>query len=61
MNDEIVSYLESVDFRGHENVDTHLPRYARSPGTVAHTVEYLTDNDFVHGEVVNVNGGMQFR
>lgn len=61
MNDEILAYLESVEFRGHENVDTHLPQYACEPETVAHTVEYLLENDYVQGEVVNVNGGMQFR
>lgn len=61
MNDEIVEYLEAIEFRGHENVDTHLPEYACDPETVAHTVEYLLDNDYVQGEVVNVNGGMQFR
>jgi len=61
MNDEILAYLESVDFRGHENVDTHLPQYACEPETVAHTVEYLLENDYVQGEVLNVNGGMQFR
>jgi 3-oxoacyl-[acyl-carrier protein] reductase len=61
MNDDIVAYLESVDFRGHENVDTHLPNYACNPEAVAHTVEYVLENEFVQGEVVNVNGGMQFR
>ena len=61
MNDEILEYLESVGFRGHENVDTHLPQYACEPDTVAHTVEYLLENDYVQGEVLNVNGGMQFR
>lgn len=61
LNDDIVSYLESVDFRGHENVDTHLPTYACDPDQVAHTVEYVLENDFLQGEVVNVNGGMQFR
>jgi len=61
MNDDILAYLESVDFRGHENVDTHLPEYACQPDDVAHTVEYLLDNDYVQGEVVNVNGGMQFQ
>jgi 3-oxoacyl-[acyl-carrier protein] reductase len=61
MNDDILEYLERVDFRGHENVDTHLPQYACQPETVAHTVEYLLDNDYIQGEVVNVNGGMQFR
>lgn len=60
MNDEIVAYLESIDFRGHEDVDTHLPQYACAPETVAHTVEYLLTNDYVQGEVVEVNGGMQF-
>lgn len=61
MNDDILDYLEAVDFRGHENVDTHLPEYACDPETVAHTVAYLLENDYVQGEVVNVNGGMQFR
>lgn len=61
LNDEIVTYLEDVDFRGHENVDTHLPTYACDPDEIAGTVEYLLENDFVHGEIVNVNGGMQFR
>jgi len=61
MNDEILEYLEAVEFRGHEDLDTHLPEYACEPETVAHTVEYLLDNDYVQGEVLNVNGGMQFR
>jgi 3-oxoacyl-[acyl-carrier protein] reductase len=61
MNDEILEYPESVGFRGHENVDTRLPQYACEPETVAHTVEYLLENDYVQGEVLNVNGGMQFR
>lgn len=61
LNDEIVSYLESVDFRGHENVDTHLPTYACNPEDIAHTVEYVLENDFLQGEIVSVNGGMQFR
>jgi len=60
MNDDIVEYLESVEFRGHENVDTHLPEYACSPAEVADSVAYLLDNGYVQGEVLNVNGGMQF-
>jgi 3-oxoacyl-[acyl-carrier protein] reductase len=59
MNDDILEYLESVDFRGHENVDTHLPEYACEPETVAHTIEYLLENDYIQGEIVDVNGGMQ--
>jgi 3-oxoacyl-[acyl-carrier protein] reductase len=61
MNDVILEYLEDIEFRGHEDLDTHLPEYACEPETVAHTVEYLLDNDYVQGEIVNVNGGMQFR
>jgi 3-oxoacyl-[acyl-carrier protein] reductase len=61
MNDDILAYLEAVDFRGHENVDTHLPEYACAPETVAHTVEYVLENDYIQGEIVNVNGGMQFQ
>jgi len=61
MNGEILEYLEAVEFRGHENVDTHLPEYACQPADVAHSVAYLLENDYVQGEVVNVNGGMQFR
>lgn len=61
LNDKIVSYLESVDFQGHENIDTHLPTYACNPEDIAHTVEYVLENDFLQGEIVNVNGGMQFR
>ena len=61
LNGSILEYLESVEFRGHENVDTHLPEYACQPEDVAHTVSYLLENDYVQGEVVNVNGGMQFR
>jgi 3-oxoacyl-[acyl-carrier protein] reductase len=60
MNDDIVEYLESVEFRGHENVDTHLPEYACDPAEVADSVAYLLDNGYVQGEVLNVNGGMQF-
>lgn len=61
LNDEIVDHLEDVDFRGHENVDTHLPEYACDPVEIAKTVEYILDSEFVQGEVVNVNGGMQFQ
>lgn len=60
MNDDIVEYLESIDFRGHENVDTHLPEYACAPEEVAGSVEYLLENGYVQGEVLKVNGGMQF-
>jgi len=61
MNDEILAYLEAIEFRGHGNLDTHLPAYACEPETVAHTVRYLLENPYVQGEVVNVNGGMQLR
>ena len=61
LNDEILEYLQAIDFRGHENVDTHLPEYACQPADVAHTVTYLLENDYVQGEIVNVNGGMQFQ
>ena len=61
MNDVILAYLESTEFRGHENLDTHLPEYACEPAAVAHTVAYLLENDYVQGEIVNVNGGIQFR
>lgn len=58
MNDEILAYLESIDFRGHENVDTHLPEYACEPSDVADSVRYLLDNEYVHGTVLDVDGGM---
>jgi len=58
MNDEILAYLESIEFRGHENVDTHLPAYACEPADVADSVAYLLDNEYVHGEVLDVDGGM---
>lgn len=61
MNSTIVEYLESVDFRGHENIDTHLPEYACQPEDVAHTVTYLLENNYIQGEIINVNGGMQFQ
>jgi 3-oxoacyl-[acyl-carrier protein] reductase len=61
MNDGIVAYLEEIDFRGYENIDTHLPTYACDPAEIAGTVEYLLENEFIHGEIVSVNGGMQFR
>ena len=61
MNSAIVEYLESVDFRGHENIDTHLPEYACQPEDVAHTVNYLLENNYIQGEIINVNGGMQFQ
>jgi len=61
MNSTIVEYLESVDFRGHENIDTHLPEYACQPEDVAHTVKYLLENNYIQGEIINVNGGMQFQ
>lgn len=58
MNDEILAYLESIEFRGHENVDTHLPEYACEPSVVAGSVAYLLGNEYVHGEVLEVDGGM---
>lgn len=61
MNDEIVEFLEHEEFHGHENIDTLLPEYACSPEDVAHTVEYLLENEFVQGEIVSVNGGMGLR
>lgn len=61
LNDHIVTYLQEQEFHGHENVDTHLPTYACDPTEIAGTVEYLLDNEFIHGEILNVNGGMQFR
>lgn len=61
MNDAILDYLETIEFRGHENVDTHLPEYACQPEDVAHTVAYLLKNEYVQGEIVNVNGGMQLQ
>ncbi len=61
MNNDILAYLESVDFRGHEKIDTHLPEYACDPAAVADSIEYLLANSYVQGEVLAVNGGMQFR
>ena len=58
LNDVILEHLEAIEFRGHENVDTHLPEYACEPGDVADTVRYLIDNNHVHGEVLEVDGGM---
>ena len=59
LNDLILEHLEAIDFRGHENVDTHLPEYACEPADVADSVRYLIDNEHVHGEVLEVDGGMQ--
>lgn len=61
MNDVIVDYLEDRACHGHENVDTHLPTYTCDPATVADAATYLVDGEYVHGELLNVNGGMQFR
>lgn len=61
LNGAILEHLEDIEFRGHENVDTHLPEYACQPEDVAHTVEYLLENEYVQGKIVNVNGGMQFQ
>lgn len=61
LNDAILGHLESTGFRGHENLDTHLPEYATTPETVADAVAYLVGAEYVHGEVLNLNGGMQFR
>ncbi|MDZ5813201.1 SDR family oxidoreductase [Halorubrum sp. AD140] len=58
LNDVILDYLEGIEFHGHENVDTHLPEYACEPADVADTVRYLIDNEYVHGEVLEVDGGM---
>ncbi len=61
LNDAILEHLEATAFRGHENLDTHLPEYATTPETVADAVAYLVGAEYVHGEVLNINGGMQFR
>ena len=61
LNDDILEYLEAVEFRGHESVDTHLPQYACEPDDVAHTIEYVLENPYLQGEILNLNGGMQFR
>jgi len=61
LNDAILEHLEATGFKGHENLDTHLPEYATTPETVADAVAYLVGADYVHGEVLNLNGGMQFR
>lgn len=58
LNDVILDYLEGIEFHGHENVDTHLPEYACEPADVADSVRYLLDNEYVHGEVLEVDGGM---
>ncbi len=58
LNDVILDYLEGIEFRGHENVDTHLPEYACEPADIADSVRYLIDNEHVHGEVLEVDGGM---
>lgn len=59
LNDVILDHLEAIEFRGHENVDTHLPEYACDPATVADSVRYLIENDHVHGEILDVDGGMR--
>ncbi|ELZ57161.1 MULTISPECIES: SDR family NAD(P)-dependent oxidoreductase [Halorubrum] len=59
LNEVILDHLESIEFRGHENVDTHLPEYACDPATVADSVRYLIENDHVHGEILDVDGGMR--
>jgi 3-oxoacyl-[acyl-carrier protein] reductase len=61
LNDAILEHLEAIEFRGHENLDTHLPQYACQPEDVAHTVEYVLENEYLQGETINVNGGMQFQ
>lgn len=61
LNDEIIEYLEAIDFRGHDAIDTHLPQYACSPETVAHAVTFVLENDYIQGEIIALNGGMQFR
>lgn len=61
LNDDILAYLEREGFHGHENLDTHLPEYACTPETVADAILFLVDTDYVHGEVLALNGGMQFR
>lgn len=58
LNDEILDYLERIAFHGHENVDTHLPEYACAPSDVADSVRYLLDSEYVHGEILEFDGGM---
>ncbi|QAU13851.1 SDR family oxidoreductase [Halorubrum sp. BOL3-1] len=59
LNDVILEHLEAIGFRGHENVDTYLPEYACEPAAVADSVRYLIENDHVHGEILDVDGGMR--
>jgi len=58
LNDIILDHLEAIEFRGHENVDTHLPEYACDPATVADSVRHLIETDHIHGEVLEIDGGM---
>ncbi|MFB6303029.1 MAG: SDR family NAD(P)-dependent oxidoreductase [Haloferacaceae archaeon] len=59
MNDEIVEFLEERRFRGHRTVDTLLDRYEAQPEEVADAVRFLVANEFVTGETLHVDGGMQ--
>lgn len=61
LNDEILEFLESTEFRGHEGIDTHLPSYACEPNDVSHAVQFILENEYLQGEIIALNGGMQFR
>lgn len=58
MGDGILEYLETIEFRGHENLDTFLDAYNAEPTDVAEAVTYLVGTEFVTGENLTVNGGM---
>jgi len=38
--------------------DKYLPAYGE-PDEIAHTVQYLMENDFVNGRNIEINGGMR--
>jgi 3-oxoacyl-[acyl-carrier protein] reductase len=57
-NEAVAAYGDAT---GRPSPGPALENGAAVPDAVAHTVEYLLDNQFVHGEIVNVNGGAQFR
>lgn len=58
MNDQMIEFLETQRFRGHETVDTILDRYEAQPSEIASAVRFLAEHEFITGEVLHVDGGM---
>ncbi|WP_224337494.1 hypothetical protein [Haloprofundus halobius] len=59
----VVESLSETDvaFSSLTDGEAVVPEYACSPEEIAGAVRYLLDSSFAHGEILTVDGGMQFR